>query len=30
MKYLNELPVMQVIIDYVEADDIISYVVATQ
>ena len=27
MKYLNELPVMQVIIDYVEADDIISYVV---
>ncbi len=27
MKYLNELPVIQIIIDYVEADDIISYVV---
>ena len=27
MKYLNELPIVQIIIDYVEADDIISYVV---
>lgn len=27
MKYLNELPVIQIIIDYVEADDVISYVV---
>ena len=27
MKYLNELPVIQIIIDYVEADDIISYAV---
>jgi len=27
MKYLNELPIIQIIIDYVEADDIISYAV---
>ncbi len=27
MQYINELPVAQIIIDYVEADDVISYVV---
>ena len=27
MQYVNELPVVQIIIDYVEADDVISYVV---
>ena len=27
MQYINELPIVQIIIDYVEADDIISYVV---
>jgi len=27
MQYVNELPVMQIMIDYVEADDVISYVV---
>ena len=27
MQYVNELPVIQIMIDYVEADDIISYVV---
>ena len=27
MQYVNELPVMQIMIDYVEADDIIAYVV---
>ena len=27
MQYVNELPIVQIIIDYVEADDIISYVV---
>ena len=28
MQYVNELPVIQIMIDYVEADDVISYVVA--
>ena len=27
MQYINELPIVQIMIDYVEADDIISYVV---
>ena len=27
MQYVNELPIIQIMIDYVEADDVISYVV---